>query len=204
MNDVKNISRQDTEPTVRQDSGFLPMWLTGLLGFMIFWGFNHLSAGSGQYHELVYEPYASTNQLSSFLPKDEFQQQMKQGGKIYSDLCMNCHQPNGGGNPGQAPPLASSEWVLPTGPNRIIRIPMRGLSGNIKVKGVDWNNLSMPAVGLALSDEEVASVLTFVRNNWGNKAPRVTPEQVAKIRAEIKDHPDPFTVTELEKISEGP
>ena len=127
MNDVKNNSRQDTEPTVRSDSGFLPMWITGLLGFMIFWGFNHVSSGSGQYHELVYEPYASTNQLTSFLPADEFGLAMKQGGKIYSDLCMNCHQPNGGGNPGQAPPLAGSEWVLATGPNRIIRVPIRGL-----------------------------------------------------------------------------
>ncbi len=201
MNEVKNIPRDDTEPTVRQGAGFLPMWLTGLLGFMIFWGLNY--AGQGHYHELVYEPYVSTNQLASFLPTDEFGAAMKLGGKLYSDLCMNCHQPNGGGNPGQAPPLAGSEWVLATGPNRIIRVPIRGLQGPIKVKGVEWN-LNMAAIGASLSDEEIAGVLTFIRNNWGNQAPRVTPEQVAKVRAEIKDHPDQFTPPELEKVSEGP
>ena len=128
---------------------------------------------------------------------------MKQGGKIYSDLCMNCHQPNGGGNPGQAPPLAGSEWVLATGPNRIIRVPIRGLQGPMKVKGVDWN-LNMAAIGASLSDDQIAAVLTFVRNNWGNKAPLVTPAQVAKVRDQIKDHPDQFTPAELEKVSEGP
>ena len=203
MKDVKNIPSEETEPTVRPGGGFLSMWLTGLLGFMIFWGFNYLSLGSGNYHELVYEPYASTNQLASFLPSDETAAALKLGGKLYSDRCQTCHQPNGGGNPGQAPPLAGSEWVLAQGPNRIIRIPIRGLQGPIKVKGVEWN-LNMAAIGADLSDEEVAAVLTFIRKNWGNNAPRVTLEQVAKVRGEIKDHPDQFTPAEIEKVSEGP
>jgi mono/diheme cytochrome c family protein len=208
MKDAKDILRDDAEPTVRQGAIFLPMWITGLLGLCLFFGLNYVGAHGGNYSEVVYEPYQSTNQLASFLPKDEFQAQMKLGGMVYNNVCVGCHQPHGGGNATQAPSLAGSEWVLALGPNRLIRIPSAGLGGPIKVKGVEWNlGTSMLAFGAPtlMNEEQLAAVLTYVRNSWGNKAPPVTVEQVQKVRGDvIKNHPDPYTAEELLKLPEIP
>jgi mono/diheme cytochrome c family protein len=204
MKDVNDIPRDDAEPTVRQGAVFLPMWIVGLLGLLIYLGFNYVDAHGGNYDELIYEPYHSTNQLASFLPKDETAIQMKLGAQIYVNVCIGCHQAHGGGNAGQAPALAGSEWVLAPGPNRLIRIPQAGLTGPIKVKGVEWN-LSMLNFGASLKDEELAAVLTYIRKQWGNTAPGVTVEQVQKVRADImKNHPDPYTADELLKLPENP
>jgi mono/diheme cytochrome c family protein len=126
---------------------------------------------------------------------------------IYGNICAGCHQPHGGGNAGQAPALAGSEWVLAPGPNRLVRIPVAGLTGPIKVNGVEWA-LSMPSFagpGM-MSDEDVAAVVTYIRNSWGNKATPVTVEQVQKIRADvIKTHPEQqYTADELLKLPENP
>jgi hypothetical protein len=83
-----------------------------------------------------------------------------------------------------APPLAGSEWV--TGPvSNLIRIQLRGLQGPITVAGKEYN---MPGGMAALSyqtDEQIADVLTYVRNSFGNKASAVKPEQVAALRSEV-------------------
>ena len=96
--------------------------------------------------------------------------------------CVTCHQPTGAGLPGAFPPVAESEWV--NGPvENLIRIQLRGIAGPIKVKGVDYNSV-MPAMAQQ-TDEQVAAVLTYVRNSFGNSASAVTPEQVAALRTEV-------------------
>lgn len=104
-------------------------------------------------------------------------------GKAKFITCMACHGQNGEGGP-IGPPLAGSEWV--TGPvSNLIRIQLRGLTGPITVKGVEYN---FPAPMAALSyqtDEEIAAVLTYVRNSFGNKASAVKPEQVKALRGEV-------------------
>jgi len=203
MKDVPNNLRNDVEPSVRQGAVFLPMWIVGLIAVLIYWGFSYVDLRGGDYHELVYEPFHSTNELGGFIPKDEFGVQMKVGAKAY-ELCVGCHQADGGGNPVQAPPLAGSEWVLAEGPNRIIRVPLVGLTGPIKAAGKEMNaSMLAIAAGGALNDEQLAAVLTYVRNSWGNKAPRVTVEQVQKVRADLKDRTDPYTAEELLKLSEA-
>jgi mono/diheme cytochrome c family protein len=99
-------------------------------------------------------------------------------------LCMACHGANGEGGP-IAPPLANSDWVA--GPvSNLIRIQMRGLTGPITVSGKEYNlPAPMTAMGAASSDEDVAAVLTFIRNSFGNSAPPVSPEQVKALRSEI-------------------
>src|SRR3954453_20711765 len=98
MKDVKNSLREEAEPGVRQGTVFLPMWIIGLLGLLIFLSFNYIDARGG-YDPLVYEPYISTNQLGSFIPADETVIQMKLGAQVYANVCAGCHQPNGVGNP---------------------------------------------------------------------------------------------------------
>lgn len=106
--------------------------------------------------------------------------------------CTTCHQATGLGLTGAFPPLAESEWV--TGPvENLIRIQLQGLKGEITVKGQVYNSM-MPAMAQQ-TDEQIAAVLTYVRNSFGNSASAVTPEMVAKYRADIG--PDMLTVADL-------
>ncbi len=104
-------------------------------------------------------------------------------GKAQFLVCGACHGQNGEGGP-IAPPLAGSDWVK--GPvSNLIRIQLRGLQGPITVSGKEYN---MPGGMAALSyqtDAQIAGVLTYVRNSFGNKASAVTPEQVAALRSEV-------------------
>jgi mono/diheme cytochrome c family protein len=104
-------------------------------------------------------------------------------GKTGFMVCMACHGANGEGGP-VGPPLAGSDWVK--GPvSNLIRIQLRGLHGPITVSGKDYN---FPAPMAPLSyqtDDQIAAVLTFVRNSFGNKAAPVLPEQVKMLRSEV-------------------
>ena len=104
-------------------------------------------------------------------------------GKASFIICGACHGQNGEGGP-IAPPLAASEWV--TGPvSNLIRIQLRGLQGPITVAGKEYD---MPGGMAALSyqtDEQIAGVLTYIRNSFGNKASAVLPEQVKMLRSEV-------------------
>ncbi len=106
-------------------------------------------------------------------------------GKTAYLLCAACHGQNGEGNPVIAPPLAGSDWV--TGPvSNLIRIQMRGLEGPITVSGKEYTlPAPMAPMGAASSDEDVAAVLTYIRNSFGNSAPPVLPEQVKMLRSEV-------------------
>ena len=108
-------------------------------------------------------------------------------------LCMACHGPNAEGTV-IAPPLALSNWV--NGPaENLIRIQLRGLQGPIKVSGKDYvTPVPMPPQAQQ-TDEQIAAVLTYVRNSFGNSAPAVKPEQVKALRGEVGK--PPLTAVEL-------
>lgn len=106
------------------------------------------------------------------------------------------------GVPGQFPPLVDSEWVLSKdwhGDNHMVRIVLHGLQGTVTVKGQQYNNAMAPW-GKTLKDDQIAAVLTYVRNEWGNQAPPITKEYVAKIREETKDRSDAWTQKDLQAI----
>jgi mono/diheme cytochrome c family protein len=129
---------------------------------------------------------------------DPFALAMKKGATSYA-VCGGCHQASGLGVPGQFPPLAGSEIVL-GGTERIARIALHGLVGPVTVKGVGYNTPGgMPPQGMALSDGDVANVLTFIRNSWGNEGSMVTKEMVAKVRDGEKGHATQWTMADLEK-----
>ncbi len=105
-------------------------------------------------------------------------------GQNTSVLCSACHGNNGQGMPQNGPPFQNSEWV--TGPvENLVRIQLRGLKGPITVNGVDYNPPAPMAPLAYQSDEQIAAVLTYVRNSFGNKASIVTPDMVAKHREEV-------------------
>lgn len=101
------------------------------------------------------------------------------GKKVYDSTCLVCHMANGKGVPGMFPPLVETDWV--TGDkDRLIRITIQGLSGKIEVNGVTYNSIMPP--NPHLSDQEVADVLTYIRQNFGNDADEVTIDEVKEVR----------------------
>jgi len=118
----------------------------------------------------------------------------EKGKVIFTTLCAPCHQPHGYGLDGLAPPLVDSDWVLGK-PDVTAKIVLNGLGGPIKVGNRTWD-LSMPPMGM-LSDEDVASVLTFLRREWEHNASPVDAKFVAGVRKQSADHPNSWTAEEL-------
>jgi mono/diheme cytochrome c family protein len=121
------------------------------------------------------------------------------GELIYSAICMPCHQERGAGLEGRYPPLAGSEW-LHKDASVPVHIVLNGLAGPVAVKGKTIQG-EMPAIGLQLSDDEIAAVLTYVRSAWGNQAGPVDAALVKKLRAETANR-GPWTAAEL--LAGGP
>jgi mono/diheme cytochrome c family protein len=112
------------------------------------------------------------------------------GAALFASMCAACHQANGQGLPGVFPPLAGSEWVQGQ-PSTAAAIVLHGVTGNLSVKGSNYNG-AMPAFGGQLSDEQIAAVLTHVRSQWGNTSGAVSPETVAQARAAHEKRSAPF------------
>jgi mono/diheme cytochrome c family protein len=120
------------------------------------------------------------------------------GQSVYA-TCTTCHLATGLGVPGAFPPLAGSEIV--TGKPEIpVAIVLHGMMGPVKVRGVEYNGM-MTAWGAAFNDVQVAAVTTYIRTQWGNAAPAVTPELVAKVRAASSSRTTMWTWDELQKAT---
>jgi putative heme-binding domain-containing protein len=114
--------------------------------------------------------------------------------------CNTCHRDHGRGITGMYPPLVGSEWV--TGDtNRLIKLTLHGLWGPIQVAGRQFEPAGgvppMTAVGMFYTDEEIAAVLTYVRNSWGNEASVVKEDDVARLRAATRDRKKFYSPQEL-------
>ena len=119
---------------------------------------------------------------------------IKNGEKVFKKNCMVCHQKNGQGLPGAFPPLAGSEWV--TGkPEVVAAIVLSGVSGAIEVNGTIYNG-AMPGLG-ALSDRDIAGIVSYIRSAWGNTADAIDEASVSALREKFSDHPSPWTAEEL-------
>lgn len=130
------------------------------------------------------------------------QAQITAGQQVYNTVCFACHQPTGLGLPGMFPPVASSDWVGKPKPDRLIRMVLHGFMGPITINGAPFNSPAplMPPQGAALSDDQIANVLTYVRNSFGNKASAVSPAQVKAIREAEKARTAMWTEAEILKI----
>ena len=117
------------------------------------------------------------------------------GAEKYQAVCSACHQPTGLGIEGSFPPLAGSDWL--TGKSEVpIAIVLHGLQGEIDVKGTKYNGAMAPW-GEAMTDAEIAAVLTHERSSWGNTAPAVTEAEVKTVRAKYASRTAPWTAAEL-------
>jgi mono/diheme cytochrome c family protein/glucose/arabinose dehydrogenase len=129
----------------------------------------------------------------------EQQARFETGKQLYTAVCAACHQPHGYGMDGLAPPLADSEWVLGS-IERLGRIVLNGVRGPIKVKGVSYA-LDMPGMGV-FDDQQLASILTYLRREWGHEAAPVEPATIQQLRATVAQRQDAWTAPELLKFPE--
>jgi nitrite reductase (NO-forming) len=113
--------------------------------------------------------------------------QIQKGKSVYMQTCYVCHQPEGQGVPNQIPPLANSDFLVSKDKNNIIRGVVAGRTGPITVNGKGYNGTMVPLA--YLTDDQIANVLTYVRNSWGNSGDGITVQEVARIRQEAPPPP---------------
>jgi len=187
------LLREKPEPT--EGYSPLPLMLLGLMSALILFSAIYLGRYSGGFDPMVYDERILPGMLEGGAPV--VQDPKVIGRRVFAN-CIACHQTTGLGLPGAYPPLAGSEWAQ--GPeDRIIRIVLNGISGPITVRSTPFNN-TMPAFGPQLRDEQIADVLTYVRSEWGNTAPAVSPDKVKEIRAAVGARSGPWSPVELLKI----
>jgi mono/diheme cytochrome c family protein len=120
--------------------------------------------------------------------------QMEEGKKNYMMVCMACHQVTGLGLPPVFPPL-NTEYVTGSA-ERLAAMILKGNAGPMTINGKQYNNI-MPGQEAMLTDDKIASIMTYVRNSFGNSASAVGPELVAAARKKFADHKTPWTEAEL-------
>jgi mono/diheme cytochrome c family protein len=199
MSDEPKFTGSGSEPMAARSH--VPMWILLALLALLYLGGIYFDHHSGWFDQQVYSPYANAAMLESYQPKSGAAAARAQGKKIFEAICGTCHGVDGLGKPGQAPPLAGSEWVNAKGHNRLAHIPLAGISGTLSVAGKDWN-LPMAAMGAALSDADLANVLTYIRSSWGNKAGEVTADDIKAVRASMGARPQPVTAETLKAMPE--
>ena len=144
---------------------------------------------SGRTNEEIFQPGTHLQQLlaktapvaaDAVLTKEEL---MARGQQVFSTVCFACHQSNGQGLPNTFPPLAGSDFLMAS-KDRSIRIVLSGLKGEVTVNGDRFHG-EMPKP--VLSEDQVAGVLTYVRNSFGNSGDPVTLADVFRVKRELLD-----------------
>lgn len=165
----------------------LPWFLVMFLGAMAMWGaFYIYSTPSG-----VNSAYGDQRTVATLRPPLQVAGAVAKvdGKQIFGTKCAACHQATGQGVAGVFPPLAASEWVL--GDEKVLsHILLHGINGEIEVKGVSYKG-AMPA-WKAMSDEELAAVMSYIRSDWGNKAPPISADIVKAQREATKARTEPY------------
>ncbi|HXE80874.1 MAG TPA: c-type cytochrome [Vicinamibacterales bacterium] len=121
---------------------------------------------------------------------EEQKRAFAEGEKVYGAVCAACHQPDGRGREGVAPPLVGSKWVLGS----------PGLAARIVLNGKEGSGATMP--GIALTDGQAAAVLTYVRRAWGHGASPVGTDLIREVRGASTGRARPWTETELEGVTQ--
>ena len=136
--------------------------------------------------------FPARRRFSSVQQANDFQAR-----EVYKKKCSFCHAAYGQGIDGMAPPLEKSSWVSGS-KDRLIGVVLKGLMGKITINGKAYEGGGvMPGFESQLSDQEISSLLSWLRNNFGNKASKVSKEEVAKIRRKLRKRKNLFTEEEI-------
>lgn len=158
----------------------------GALGMLKVEGEENKKIYSGEIRDDIYLPEGPGIQsmpttdevVASEIPAKSFEEQMEFGKNAYMQTCFACHQAEGQGIPNAFPPLANSDY-LNADVDRAIGIVLRGKTGEITVNGEKYNSVMTRQM---LSTDEIANVMTYVYNSWGNSKKVVTKEMVEKVK----------------------
>lgn len=165
----------------------LPWFLTMFLGAMAMWGAFYIYATpSGEESS-----HGDQRTVTTLRPPVKLAGAAAavDGKQLYGSKCLACHQATGLGVPGVFPPLAGSEWV--TGDERVLtHILLHGVNGEMDVKGTSYKG-AMPAWN-ALTDDDLAAVMTYIRSEWGNTAPEVAADTVKARREATRSRTGPY------------
>jgi mono/diheme cytochrome c family protein len=178
----------------------IPLWLVSAFMALVFWAGAYLAFNSGGFQSDVYNPTQVSWTGGGGAAKGP-PDPMVVGKRLFTANCVACHQATGQGVAGQFPTLVGSEWVVGGdwhGDNHLVKILLHGLQGPIQVKGNTYNGAMPP--WKQLKDDQIAMILTYIRNEWGNSAPPITAEQVAKVREETAAQTEPYTQNQLKAI----
>ena len=178
----------------------LPIGILFVLSGLVLFAGTYLNRYAGHYNSAIFDENAKVSTGEVVVKVDP----VAMGKSAFTQVCVTCHQATGQGVPGIYPPLAGSEWV--NGPSaRVIRIVLYGLKGDVHVEGHVFNAAAMPVFGQVSgtaynwSDEKIAAVLTYVRQEWGNKAPPISADDVTAARKATGDRKEE-SEAELEAI----
>lgn len=105
--------------------------------------------------------------------------ELAEGAQIYNTYCAGCHQRDGKGATGRFPPIASTDWVSGD-KNRLVEIVLNGLEGSITVNGENYNSVMPPHH--FMKNEDLATLLTYIRQNYGNSASPIIAQEVEEVR----------------------
>jgi mono/diheme cytochrome c family protein len=186
------LMREKDEPS--KGGSPIPIFILFLFAALCFWGGVYLIQYGGGFsknaYTLDFDPHAKVvvAQVSLY----------DRGAKVFKAQCVACHQATGLGVPGVYPPLAGSEWV--TGHQETLaRILINGMNGPVEVAGNKFNG-NMPAFGpsgLNLKPQDIAGVLTYIRQEWDNGASEVTEATVNGYMEQYGSRGTPWTAEEV-------
>ncbi|WP_347156529.1 DUF7133 domain-containing protein [Pontibacter chitinilyticus] len=154
------------------------------------------------FNKSIRKVIANTNSAKKNRSAKTLLKEFPKGAAMFASTCQTCHGPDGNGVKSLAPPLNQSEWVQGD-KSRLISIVLFGLTGPVKVNGHLYKapeiNGDMPGIGYdkSLSNEDIAQVLSFIRQSWRNDAERVTAAEVKGVREKLKGRQKAFTIKEL-------
>lgn len=200
---VQNVHAQLMREKEEPHEGFnpIPVFLVFVIMILGFWGGIYIVLYSGEFRADAFDPNFKVGSVTAAVAEVSL---FDRGEKIYRNQCAQCHQADGNGLPGVYPPLPGSDWV--TGhPEVLARILINGLNGPIEVKGNTYNG-NMPAFGpggLNLKPKELAGVMTYIRQEWGNDASEMTEEMVDAYLATYAARTTPWQAPDL-KSDLGP
>ncbi|HZF68623.1 MAG TPA: cytochrome c [Gemmatirosa sp.] len=174
------------------------------MALALFWGGWYLGHYGGEFntraHIAISGRDASTAGAAASQSAASTADPVKAGEGIYLQNCQGCHQASGLGVVGAFPPVVGSEWV--TGPpETLVRILLHGLQGPVQVAGTPYNG-AMPAWKDVLKDEEIAAVLTYLRQWKPNAASAIPAGSVAALRTAHAERTAAWTAAEL-RAEEG-
>ncbi len=201
------IAREHAEPSAGMTP--IPTWLSIVCAAALCWAGVYVGMFNGGFSGKVYNEYESSPAAFFPLPGGALAgaggpaaelPPLQLGAKVYKETCINCHMPNGLGQPGAVPSLAGSEWVdgAEFNEKRLAAIVLKGVKGPVAVKGANFN--SQMQAWEPLGPKKLAAVLTYVRQEWGNKGGEITEAQIVAAKKDFSSHSDQWTIDEIKQI----